>query len=121
MTWEEAEAKVESSFKQYEHQGTRFGKKEEAAEDSTFEDAEGGLFDKVKSDEEAFLVKGLVMGGDQANVAMAAYAGTGKTTMCLGEHIELTIEDITEEKKDTEVKKKDTEVEEKDLKPGIHV
>lgn len=86
LAWEDAEGQIERNYRQYEHEGTRFGRGGPAALEREFEDVELDMAEPPPPQEgpKPYLVDGLVMAGDMANVAMAAYAGMGKTTITLG-------------------------------------
>lgn len=90
---ETIEKKIGDMHGRYAHEGARYGGGQgpglrlpgtvvdkEAFERTAFDPTVGR---KGRKAPERHLVDRLVMGGDQANVAMAAFTGTGKTTLCL--------------------------------------
>lgn len=93
--WDEAtiEGKIEDMHGRYSHEGSRYGGGSGAGlhlpgSNLAPEEFERTVFDpavgrKGRRAPERHLVDRLVMGGDQANVAMAAFTGIGKTTLCL--------------------------------------
>lgn len=78
------EEMIAEKFRRYEHQGSRYGKPSEF--EAEFEDTIEDYSARREREEgpKPYLVDRLVLGEDMSNVVMAANAGEGKTTVCLG-------------------------------------
>lgn len=84
--WDEEtiEKMVEEKFRRYEHQGARYGKPPAFEEEFGDTEEDYSVRQKQAEGPKPYLVDRLVLGEDMSNVVMAANAGEGKTTVCLG-------------------------------------